>query len=128
MHKEQIKKRVPKHLVISNVFDHLAQKNLLKKVLAEDQRATSRAIKELLERMRAITTDALELEVDVTFLGPPGFQSWPQAVQVTMLCLKEATKKLGVHFTYGASNLPVNKQILDSLNRHTLHFWPMQVV
>ena len=57
----------------SNVFDHLAQKSLLKKVLAEDQRATSRAVKELLERMRVITTDALKLEVDVTFKGPPGF-------------------------------------------------------
>ena len=81
-----------------------------KKVLAKDQRATSRAIKELLERMRVITNDALELEVDVTFLGPPGLQVWPKSVQAIMLCLKEASKKLGVHFTYGASNLPVNKQ------------------
>ena len=28
--------------------------------------------------MRVITTDALELEVDVTFLGLPGFQVWPK--------------------------------------------------
>ena len=45
---------MPKHLVISNVIDHLAQKNLLEKVLTEDQKATYKAVKTLVESMGSI--------------------------------------------------------------------------
>ena len=103
---------MPKHLVVSNVIDHLAQKNLLKRILDDDERTTSRAIKELMSAMRRIHSEAAGWGLEVTFVGPPGFQTWPRSLQVAMLCLKETAKKIGVHFTYGACSLRIHDQTL----------------
>ena len=86
--KEEIRRKLPKHLVVSNVIDHLAQKNLLKRILDDDERTTSRAIKELMAAMRRIHSEAAGWGLEVTFVGPPGFQTWPRSLQVAMLCLK----------------------------------------
>ena len=71
--KEEIRRRLPKHLVVSNVIDHLAQKNLLKRILEGDARTTSRAVKDMLGAMRRINIEVVDWGLEVTFIGPPGF-------------------------------------------------------
>ena len=109
---EEVRKRIPRHLVISGVIDHLAQKNLLKKVMRNDEEACGQAVRELIRVMKGINRSCEDNGLHVSFIGPPGFQSWPLSLQVVMLCVKEVAKKIGVHFTYGLCNIPVHVETL----------------
>ena len=109
---DEAKKRIPKHLVISGVIDHLAQKNLLKGILKNDEATCGRAVRELIRVMRGIDRACEDNGLHVSFIGPPGFQSWPLALQVVMLCVKEAVRKIGVYFSYGLCNIPVHAETL----------------
>ena len=116
---EEAKKRMPQHLIISNVIDHLAQKNLLEGVLHNDEKTTGAAIVELVRTMQGVKRECEKHELPVSFIGPPGFQTWPMALQIVMLCTKEVCKKKGIYFTYGACNLPIH---VDSLRLHEVSY------
>ena len=69
-------------------------------MLAEAQRATYKAVKTLIEHIKNSNGEVEAMGSLVSFIGPPGFQAMPRALQVKMLSTNEAAKMFGVHFVF----------------------------